>query len=298
MLKNNIIECIGSTPLLHLTDTNIYAKLEYFNPLHSVKDRASLYMIKGAMVRGELKAGGTIIEATSGNTGIGLAYIGKQLGFKVILTMPESMTIERRKLLAGLGAELVLTPASEGMNGAVKKAKQLKLENEGSFIPDQFSNEDNALAHYETTAKEIIADLGDVVPDYVVLGFGSGGSVTGISKAFRETYPNIKVVAVEPAESPLLSKGISGSHGIQGIGANFIPKLINRNDIDMIIPVASDLALATAKEAIATYGTLCGISSGANLAVSRQISAENPTATVVTLFPDSGERYISSKLFN
>ncbi len=250
------------------------------------------------MERGELQQGGTIIEATSGNTGIGLAYIGKQLGFKVILTMPESMTIERRKLLSALGAELVLTPASEGMNGAVKKAKQIKLDNIGAFIPDQFSNEDGALAHYKTTAKEIIADLGDVTPDYLVLAFGSGGSVTGMSKAFRETYPNIKVVAVEPQESPLLSKGISGSHGIQGIGANFIPKLINRSDIDEIIAVPTELALATAKDAICSYGTLCGISSGANLAAARQIASQFPTANIVTLFPDSGERYISSKLFN
>ncbi len=298
MLKNNIIECIGSTPLLKLKDSNIYAKLEYFNPLHSIKDRAALFMIKGAEARGELQAGGTIIEATSGNTGIGLAYIGRQLGYNVILTMPESMSLERRKLLSALGATLVLTPAKEGMNGAVKRAKAIKLDTPNSFIPDQFSNEDGALAHYKTTAQEIIADLGDITPDYLVLAFGSGGSITGISRAFRETYPNIKVVAVEPAESPLLSKGISAGHGIQGIGANFIPKLVNRNDIDRIIAVPTETALATAKMAIRDFGTLCGISSGANIAASVEIQKENPTANIVTVLADTGERYISGPLFS
>ncbi|MFI3229036.1 MAG: cysteine synthase A [Bacillota bacterium] len=298
MLKNNIIECIGSTPLLKLKGSNIYAKLEYFNPLHSIKDRAALFMIKGAEERGELTAGGTIIEATSGNTGIGLAYIGRQLGYNVILTMPESMSLERRKLLSALGATLVLTPAKEGMNGAVKRAKAIKLDTPNAFIPDQFSNEDGALAHYKTTAQEIITDLGDITPDYLVLAFGSGGSITGISRAFREVYPNIKVVAVEPAESPLLSKGISAGHGIQGIGANFVPKLINRNDIDRIIAVPTETAIATAKMAIRDFGTLCGISSGANIAASIQIQKENRDANIVTVLADTGERYISGALFD
>ena len=292
MLAKNITDLIGNTPLLKLGSGNIYAKLEYFNPLHSVKDRAALYMIEGAEKRGELKAGGTVVEATSGNTGIGLTYIALQKGYKAVLVMPENMSEERKKLLRHLGAEVVLTPKEEGMAGAHAKADEIARER-GAFVPDQFANPDNALAHEETTAKEIISDLGDIRPDYLVLTFGSGGTLSGLGRALKRVYPALKVVAVEPEESPLLSRGYAGAHGIQGIGANFIPDLLDKEVIDETVCVKSADAIVGATRAAKKYGTLIGISSGAALVASELVSARDPAAVVVTLFPDTGERYLS-----
>lgn len=292
MYLKSVIEGVGKTPLLKLGESNIFAKLEYFNPLHSVKDRAALFMIEGAEKRGDLKPGGTIVEPTSGNTGIGLTYIGRQKGYRVILTMPENMSEERKKLLRLLGAELVLTPAAEGMNGAVLRAKQLVAELPGAYIPMQFDNPDNVRAHVETTAREIVADL-DRPVDYLVVTVGSGGTLTGLSRALKTVYPGLMTVAVEPAESPLLSQGKAGPHGIQGIGANFIPANVDRNLIDRIVTVTTREAFETAKFAAKTYGTLIGISAGAALAASLKIASEHPDKTVVTLFPDTGERYLS-----
>lgn len=292
MLKNNITELIGNTPLLRLGNGNIYAKLEYFNPLHSVKDRAALYMIEGAEKRGELKAGGTVVEATSGNTGIGLTYIALQKGYNAVLVMPENMSEERKKLLRHLGAEVVLTPKEEGMAGAHAKADEIASER-GAFVPDQFANPDNARAHEETTAKEIISDLGDIKPDYLVLTFGSGGTLTGLGRALKKVYPELRVVAVEPEESPLLSRGYAGAHGIQGIGANFIPALLDKEVIDETVCVKSADAIVGATRAAKEYGTLIGISSGAALVASELVAARDPEAVVLTLFPDTGERYLS-----
>lgn len=292
MLAENITELIGNTPLLRLGNGNIYAKLEYFNPLHSVKDRAALYMIEGAEKRGELKPGGTVVEATSGNTGIGLTYIALQKGYKAVLVMPENMSDERKKLLRHLGAEVILTPKEKGMAGAHAKADEIARER-GAFVPDQFSNPDNALAHEETTAKEIIADLNGIEPDYLVLTFGSGGTLSGLGRALKKVYPELRVVAVEPEESPLLSLGYAGAHGIQGIGANFIPALLDKEVIDETVCVKSADAIAAAARAAKEYGTLIGISSGAALVASELVSARGPAAVVVTLFPDTGERYLS-----
>lgn len=292
MLAENITELIGNTPLLRLGNGNVYAKLEYFNPLHSVKDRAALYMIEGAEKRGELKAGGTVVEATSGNTGIGLTYIALQKGYNAVLVMPENMSDERKKLLRHLGAEVILTPKEKGMAGAHAKADEIARER-GAFVPDQFANPDNALAHEETTAKEIISDLGDIKPDYLVLTFGSGGTLTGLGRALKKVYPALKVVAVEPEESPLLSRGYAGAHGIQGIGANFLPALLDKDVIDETVCVKSADAIAAATRAAKEYGTLIGISSGAALVASELIAARDPAAVVVTLFPDTGERYLS-----
>ncbi len=292
MLTDDILKLIGKTPLLKLDGTNIYAKLEYFNPLHSVKDRAALYMIEGAMKRGELQPGGTVVEATSGNTGIGLAAVAARKGLHLITVLPENMSEERKKLLRHLGAEVVETPADKGMAGSVRRAMEIAAE-QNAFVPDQFSNPDCITAHKETTAKEIIADLGDVVPDYLVLTFGSAGTFTGISGSLKKVYPNIKCIAVEPKESPLLSEGIAGKHGIQGIGANFIPSLLDRSLIDGVITVSTDEAYAEAGYAAVHYATLVGISSGAALAAAKKVQAENPDANIITLFPDTGERYLS-----
>ena len=293
MLKNNVTELIGGTPLLKLGNKNIYAKLEYFNPLHSLKDRAAFFMLKGALERGEINEGGVVIEPTSGNTGVGLSYVAPQFGLKSIMVMPDNMSEERIAILKILGAEIVLTPAKEGMKGSIEKAKELLKEIPNSFMPNQFANEDNVLAHELTTSKEIILDLGTIIPDYLVVAFGSGGTVTGLGKALKERYPNLKVIAVEPEESPLLSKGISAPHKIQGIGANFIPPLLNKDIIDEVVTVKGDDAIRTAIEAARTYGTFVGISSGASLSASLEIEKRNPDKVIVTVFPDTGERYLS-----
>ncbi len=289
--KNSIIELIGNTPLLRLKGHNIFAKLEYFNPLHSVKDRPALSIIEGAERLGKLRSGGTVIEATSGNTGIGLAYIAKQKGYDAIIVMPENMSIERIRLLEHIGATVVLTPKSQGMQGAVNKALEIKNATPNSYIASQFTNPFNPEAHIGT-AEEIIRDLDGIVPDYLVLSFGSGGTITGIGRVLKARYPDIKIIAVEPAESPLLSKGHAGPHGIQGIGANFIPEILDTSIIDEIALVKTDDAVAHAKYAVQEFGTLVGISSGAALKASLDIEAEHPNANIITLFADTGERYL------
>jgi cysteine synthase len=294
MYFEKITDLIGNTPLLKLKGTNIFAKLEYFNPLHSVKDRPAYFMIKAAEERGDLLPGGTIIESTSGNTGIGLTYVAKQLGYKVILTMPESMSAERRKLMVLLGAEVVLTDKGKGMVGAVEKAKELLKETTNSYMPNQFENPDNPRAHRETTAREIISDLGEVIPDFLVLTIGSAGTISGLSEVLKKEYPSIKVVGVEPEENPLLSHGIAGPHGIMGIGANFVPPLLNRSMIDEIIMVKTEDANNCSTFAAREYGTLVGISSGAALFASLKLAKDYPNANIVTLFPDTGERYLST----
>ena len=299
-------ELIGNTPILELkrsgnvwkTCAPIYAKLEYFNPLGSIKDRAALYMINEAQKSGKIREGTVVIEPTSGNTGIGLAYICATRGIRLVLTMPENMSKERQSLLAALGAEIVLTPAWEGMNGAVTKAQQLHKKNPNSFIPDQFSNPANVQAHVETTAPEILRDLDNQV-DIFVSAVGTGGTLTGNAKVFRQVNPDCQVIAVEPAASPLLSQGKIGPHKIQGIGANFIPKILDRSLIDEIIPVADDDAYALCREVAKLEGLLVVISSGAALWAAREVARrpENQGKHVVVILPDTGERYLSVNLY-
>lgn len=299
-------ELIGNTPILELkrsgsvwkTCAPIYAKLEYFNPLGSIKDRAALYMIDEAQKSGKIREGTVVIEPTSGNTGIGLAYICATRGIRLVLTMPENMSKERRSLLAALGAEIVLTPAWEGMNGAVNKAQQLHRKNPNSFIPDQFGNPANVQAHVETTAPEILRDLDNQV-DIFVSAVGTGGTLTGNAKVFRQVNPDCQVIAVEPAASPLLSQGKIGPHKIQGIGANFVPEILDRSLIDEIIPVADDDAYALCREVAKLEGLLVGISSGAALWAAREVAKrpENQGKRIVVILPDTGERYLSVNLY-
>lgn len=292
MLTDNIQNLIGNTPLLKLKDSNIYAKLECFNPLGSVKDRAALNMILDAEKSGKLKKGGYIIEPTSGNTGIALACIGRQRGYNVILTMPENMSVERIKILKLLGAEVVLTSVSCGMGGCIDKARDLQEKYKNSFIPMQFDNKANMEAH-KSTAREIIKDLGDIVPDFLVAVIGSGGTIMGLSKYLKMEYPNIKIIAVEPSESRVLSGGKPAPHGIQGIGANFIPSLVDVKQFDKIIGVSTSEAIIGMKKANRDYGTFVGISSGAALMGSLKIANEYKDANIITVFPDTGERYLS-----
>lgn len=299
-------ELIGNTPILELkrsgsvwkTCAPIYAKLEYFNPLGSIKDRAALYMINEAQKSGKIREGTVVIEPTSGNTGIGLAYICATRGIRLVLTMPENMSKERRSLLAALGAEIVLTPAWEGMNGAVNKAQQLHKKNPNSFIPDQFGNPANVQAHVETTAPEILRDLDNQV-DIFVSAVGTGGTLTGNAKVFKQVNPDCQVIAVEPAASPLLSQGKIGPHKIQGIGANFVPEILDRSLIDEIIPVADDDAYALCREVAKIEGLLVGISSGAALWAAREVARrpENQGKRIVVILPDTGERYLSVNLY-
>lgn len=299
-------ELIGNTPILELkrsgsvwkTCAPIYAKLEYFNPLGSIKDRAALYMINEAQKSGKIREGTVVIEPTSGNTGIGLAYICATRGIRLVLTMPENMSKERRSLLAALGAEIVLTPAWEGMNGAVNKAQQLHKKNPNSFIPDQFGNPANVQAHVETTAPEILRDLDNQV-DIFVSAVGTGGTLTGNAKVFKQVNPDCQVIAVEPAASPLLSQGKIGPHKIQGIGANFVPEILDRSLIDEIIPVADDDAYALCREVAKLEGLLVGISSGAALWAAREVARrpENQGKRIVVILPDTGERYLSVNLY-
>ena len=299
-------ELIGNTPMLELkrsgsvwkTCAPIYAKLEYFNPLGSIKDRAALYMIDEAQKSGKIREGTVVIEPTSGNTGIGLAYICATRGIHLVQTMPENMSKERRSLLAALGAEIVLTPAWEGMNGAVNKAQQLHRKNPNSFIPDQFGNPANVQAHVETTAPEILRDLDNQV-DIFVSAVGTGGTLTGNAKVFRQVNPDCQVIAVEPAASPLLSQGKIGPHKIQGIGANFVPEILDRSLIDEIIPVADDDAYALCREVAKLEGLLVGISSGAALWAAREVARrpENQGKRIVVILPDTGERYLSVNLY-
>lgn len=298
----SMTELIGKTPLLRLNkmfpDRCVMAKLEYFNPAGSSKDRAALAMITAAEAEGRLRSGSVIIEPTSGNTGIGLAAVAVPKGYRVILTMPESMSAERRALLRAYGAELVLTPAEEGMTGAIRKAEQLAAEIPHSFIPGQFENLANALAHYETTGPEIWSDTDGSV-DIFVAGVGTGGTITGVGRYLKEQKSAVKVVAVEPAASPMLSGGTAGTHGLQGIGAGFVPAVLDVSVIDETLTVTEEQAYAAARELAAKEGILVGISSGAALVAAEQIAAreENRDKTVVVLLPDTGERYLSSPLF-
>jgi len=301
---NNITETIGNTPLVKISrlteefpDVNLYAKLESFNPAHSVKDRIGLAMIEDAERKGLIKPDfTTIVEPTSGNTGIALAFVAAAKGYKLILTMPETMSIERRKLLVLLGAEIVLTPGSEGMSGAVKKAEEIVKTTPNAFMPQQFKNPANPDIHRKTTAEEIWQDTDGKI-DIFVGGVGTGGTITGVSEAIKKRK-KIYTVAVEPAASPVLSGGKPGPHKIQGIGAGFVPDVLNREIIDEIIQVTNEDAVKTAREAARREGILCGISSGAALWAALEVAKrnENSGKTIVVILPDTGERYLSTVL--
>ena len=306
-IYNNVTELIGKTPILKLNnysakenaEANIFAKLEYFNPAGSVKDRVAAAMIRAAEQDGTLKAGATIIEPTSGNTGIGLASVGTAKGYKVILTMPETMSVERRNLVKAYGAEVVLTEGALGMKGAIQKAEDLKNEIDGAVILGQFENPANPQAHYETTGPEIWNDLDGKV-DAFVAGVGTGGTVSGIGKYLKEQNPNVKIFAVEPATSPVLSEGKSGAHKIQGIGAGFVPETLNTEIYDEVITVPNEAAFETGNKIAKTEGILVGISSGAAVWAAQQIAARNEFKgkNIVVLLPDTGDRYLSTALFS
>ncbi len=302
-IYNNITELVGNTPLVEIKKINggnakIVAKLEYFNPSGSVKDRPAKNMLEQAEKLGLIDSETTIIEPTSGNMGIGLAMVCAQKGYKIVLTMPETMSIERRKMLKAYGAELVLTPAVFGMQGAVDKAIELAEKYEKSFIPSQFTNIYNPKVHEEITSEEIWKDTDGKI-DVLVAGIGTGGTVSGIAKTLKKYKPEIQIVGVEPQESPLLSGGLAGPHGIQGIGANFIPEIYNSNLVDEIITIPTDAAILTARLLAKKEGILCGISAGAALSASLIISQREACKDklIVVILPDSGERYLSTKLF-
>ena len=305
-IKKSFSELVGGTPLLEIknfadryaADANIFAKLEYLNPAGSIKDRAALYMINDAEKSGRLATGGTIIEPTSGNTGIGLAAVAASRGYKVILTMPDTMSIERRRLLLAYGAEIYLTDGKLGMAGSVEKAKELAMEIPGSIIAGQFENPANPKAHYETTAPEIWADTDGKV-DIFVAGVGTGGTVSGIGRYLKEKNSAVKIIAVEPASSPLLSDGRAGAHGLQGIGANFVPEALDRSVIDEIVTACEDEAYAAARALAECEGVLVGISSGAALHAAAVMAKrpENFGKNIVVLLPDTGDRYLSTPLF-
>jgi cysteine synthase A len=305
-IAKSLTELIGKTPLLELSNfdkkhglkARIVAKLEYFNPAGSVKDRIALAMIDDAERRGALKKGSVIIEPTSGNTGIGLTSVAAARGYRVILTMPDTMSVERRVLIRAYGAEIVLTEGAKGMNGAIAKARELAQQIPDSFVPGQFQNPANPAVHRATTGPEIWADTDGRV-DLFVAGVGTGGTLTGVGEYLKSKNPNVKIVAVEPADSPVLSGGHAGPHKIQGIGAGFVPDVLNTSVFDEIIPVKNDDAFATSREIAASEGLLVGISSGAAAWAAAQLAArpENDGKTIVTVLPDTGERYLSTALF-
>ena len=300
-------QLIGNTPLLELTgiekkyslEAKLLAKLEYFNPAGSVKDRIAKAMIDDAEASGKLKEGSVIIEPTSGNTGIGLASVAAARGYRIIIVMPETMSVERRQLMKAYGAELVLTDGSKGMKGAIEKADELAKEIPDSFIPGQFVNSANPKAHFETTGPEIYADTDGKV-DYFVAGVGTGGTVTGVGQYLKSKNPDIKVVAVEPKTSAVLSTGVAGAHKIQGIGAGFVPSVLDTSVYDEIIPVSNEDAFEYGREVGKSEGVLVGISSGAALCAGVELAKrpENKGKTIVVLFPDTGDRYLSTPLFN
>ena len=303
---DKITDLIGGTPILKLNNyialnelpANIYAKLEYFNPAGSVKDRIAKAMIDDAEAKGALKPGAVIIEPTSGNTGIGLAAVAASKGYRIILTMPETMSVERRNLLKAYGAELVLTDGAKGMKGAIAKAEELAQQIEGGFIPSQFTNSANPTAHFNTTGPEIWEDTDGKV-DMFVAGVGTGGTVSGVGKYLKSKNPNVKVVAVEPAGSPVLSKGVAGPHKIQGIGAGFVPETLDTKIYDEIIAVENEDAFATGRTLARKEGLLVGISSGAAVYAATQLAKrpENKGKNIVVLLPDTGDRYLSTPMF-
>lgn len=298
----SLINAIGQTPLVRINRLNpgpgaVYAKLEMFNPF-SVKDRAALYMLNAAEQKGRLQPGGTIVEPTSGNTGIGLAFLAAARGYKCILTMPESMSAERVKLLKALGAQIVLTPAAKGMQGAVEEAQKIAHHTPNAFLPGQFANPNNALAHEQTTGPEIWDALEGRV-DAFVAGVGTGGTITGVGHFLKKQNPKIQIIAVEPADSPLLSGGKAGPHKIQGIGANFVPELLDKTVIDETLTVTYKDAAQTTRLLAQTEGILAGVSGGAALWAALQLAKQPQYAdkNIVTLLPDGGERYLSTELF-
>ncbi len=301
MKYNSIYEVIGNTPLVKLNSTKedmaeILVKIEFFNPGGSVKDRVALSMIEDAEEKGLIKKGDTIVEPTSGNTGVGLAMVGASKGYKIVFTMPETMSIERRKLMGAFGAEIVLTDGSKGMRGAIEMAEKLSKEN-GYFMPQQFENEANPKAHIKTTAVEILEDTNGNV-DMFIAGIGTGGTITGVSKVLKEKNKDIKIVGIEPADSSVLLGGKPGPHKIQGIGAGFVPKILELDIIDEIIPVKTFEAYEAARKVASEDGILVGISSGAAIHVAYEKAKElGPGKTIVVLAPDTGERYLSTDLF-
>ena len=305
-LYGSVTELVGGTPILELKrydkklglKARIFAKLESFNPTGSVKDRIAKAMIEDAEQRGILKSGSVIIEPTSGNTGIGLAAIAAAKGYRCILTMPETMSLERRKLLKAYGAEIVLTEGAKGMKGAIAKAEELAASTEGSFVPSQFENPVNPQMHYKTTGPEIWKDMRGAV-DVFVAGVGTGGTLTGVGKYLKERNGAVKVVAVEPASSPVLSQGRAGAHKIQGIGAGFVPKTLDVSVYDEIFPVENEAAFRAGRELAKAEGVLAGISSGAALYAATQLALreENAGKNIVVILPDSGDRYLSTELY-
>lgn len=301
-----LTDLIGNTPLLELgaysrengLQARLIAKLEYFNPAGSVKDRVGYAMIKDAEEKGRLRPGSVIIEPTSGNTGVGLTFVAVAKGYRIIIVMPDSMSMERRTLMSALGAELVLTPGAQGMAGAIKRAEELALEIKDAFIPQQFENPSNPEAHRQTTAEEIWRDTDGQV-DFFVAGVGTGGTITGIGEVLKKYNPHVQIVAVEPYDSPVLSGGKPGPHGLQGIGAGIIPKVLNVNILDETIKVKTEEAYDTVHQLVKTEGLLVGISSGAAVYAAAQIAKrpENKGKQIVILLPDSGERYLSTALF-
>ena len=305
-IAKNLTELVGGTPLMELNNFSqgkklndkLLAKIEYFNPLGSVKDRVALSMLENAENNGVLKPGATTIEPTSGNTGIGLAFVSAAKGYKLILTMPDTMSVERRNLVKALGAKVELTPGAKGMKGAIQKAEDLQKEIKGSVILQQFENPANPAIHYKTTGPEIWSDTKGNV-DLFVAGVGTGGTISGVGKALKEKNKDIKIVAVEPQGSPVLSGGESGPHKLQGIGAGFVPKIYDNSVVDEIFPVGDDEAIATSREVAQKEGLMVGISSGAALFAAQELAKreENQGKTIVVLLPDTGERYLSTILY-
>src|SRR5215468_8686035 len=303
-IYDNICQAIGKTPIVRLNRipkdgwAEMLVKLEFFNPGGSVKDRIGLAMIEAAEQEGRLKPGGTIIEPTSGNTGIGLAMVAAAKGYKVILTMPEDMSVERLNLLRAYGAKIILTPRNDAMQGAIDKAEEIKREHPDYFMPQQFRNPANPEIHRRTTAKEIIDVVGDRL-DALVVGVGTGGTVTGTGEILKKHFRGLKIYAVEPADSPVLSGGRPGPHKIQGIGAGFIPEILNRDLVDTLVPVSYDAARAAARRLAELEGILCGVSSGAILDVASRAAQElGAGKRVLAILPDTGERYLSTELFS
>ncbi|MGV3114938.1 cysteine synthase A [Corynebacterium freneyi] len=303
-IHDNITDLIGGTPLVKLNRLTeglpgtVVAKLEFYNPANSVKDRIGKAIIDAAEASGELKPGGTIVEGTSGNTGIALALVGAARGYKVILTMPDTMSQERRVVLRAFGAELVLTPGAEGMKGAVNKAKEIVENTDNAILASQFANQANPEVHAATTGEEIWADTDGKV-DYFVAGIGTGGTITGAGRTLKKHNPDVKLVAVEPADSPLLTEGKAGPHKIQGLGANFIPEILDRELLDEVLTSSNEDAIATSRELAKQEGILGGISAGANVKAALEIAArpEAEGKTIVVIIPDFGERYVSSILY-